>query len=69
MKKKRVNRSMIGVEGSLHRRILDLCVSCGLVLKDVRDLDHMSRMTLVFRDEGCMTEITIESLPLEEKKK
>ena len=68
VRKRRVRRDMIGVEGSFHRSLLDFCVRAGLVLVDARDLGHSSRMTLVFRNDGYMTEITIDDLPLPTKK-
>lgn len=61
-KKWRGSRERIGVDGSLHRRILALCESLGLVLVDVSDLGHLSRQVLVFDDVTHMTEITIEDL-------
>lgn len=55
-----IDEERIGVGGSLHRRILDLCRSVGLVLVDARHLGHLSKVTLIFRNEGCLTEVTIE---------
>lgn len=60
-------KAVLGVDGSLHRRILELCEQCGLVLVDVRDIGHPSRMTLVFDDETHLTEVTIEAKELEPK--
>lgn len=66
------DRSRIGVEGSLNRRVLELCEAIGFVLTSVRGLGHLSRQTQVFLEEGpygaCAVEVTIESLPLESAK-
>lgn len=59
MKKPDLNR--IGVEGSLPRRLLEEVEASGLTLIDVRDLDHPSRVELVFNDgDHHLTTITYE---------
>lgn len=62
-------RSRIGVPGSLHRQILDLCEHLGLVLVDVRaNADPLTGHTLVFLNDRCITEVTIEDKALAEER-
>lgn len=54
------DRERIGVDGSVHRRILVLMESLGFKLIDARDIDHSSRMVLVFDEGTYLSTITIE---------
>jgi hypothetical protein len=64
-KEAKIDRERIGVEGSMNRRVLREFESCGFKLVGVRDLGHLSRITLVFRDseDKYHSEVTIEDKP------
>lgn len=54
----------LGVDGSYHRRIHDLMVRMGFALYAVEDVEHPSKLTMIFRDGVCKhtsTTITIEA--------
>ena len=54
-------RASVGVPGSLHQRILELCECLGLVLVSAEDLQGNVGKALLYDDgEHCLTEITIE---------